>query len=114
MNTSRILSIIVLVLVLAALGYAAYYFSSNQDTPPAEITVNFTQVGTTIRNNPGFKPDVWYLSYEKPGQPALSVELDFNSVAAPYIDLTVGQRVEVKGMLHDSVVVVQSITPVEY
>jgi hypothetical protein len=40
--------------------------------------INFDQRGYFVKDNPGLKPDVWYLIYEKPGAPALSVELIFD------------------------------------
>ena len=73
---------------------------------------SFSADGNLIRNSPGFKPDVWYLSYEMPGQPGLSVELDLNSVDAPYIDLREGKRVHVEGMREGGVLLVKSITAV--
>ena len=74
-------------------------------------TNTFDEVGNVIRNNPGLTPNVWYLTYEKPGAPALTVELDLNAVAAPYIDLTQGERVHVVGSRSGSVVVVSAISP---
>jgi spore germination protein GerM len=64
-----------------------------------------------MRNNPGFKPNVWYLSYERPGAPGLSVELNLNSVAAHAIDLAQGARVHIEGTLKGTTVIVTSITP---
>lgn len=43
------------------------------------IVVDFDEVGYFVKDNPGFKPGVWYLVYEKPGQPALYKELAFDS-----------------------------------
>lgn len=39
----------------------------------------FDETGHIIFDNPGFKRDVLYLSYEKPGAAALAVELLFDS-----------------------------------
>lgn len=65
-----------------------------------------------IKDNPGFKPGVWFLSYEKPGSPGLSVELDLTSVSTPYTPFSQGERVHIEGVLHGEVVRVDSITPV--
>lgn len=73
---------------------------------------SFSEDGNVTRNNPGQKPNLWYLVYEKQGAPSLYVELDLNSVVAPYIDLTQGERMHVEGILSDGVVTVYSITPV--
>jgi len=96
------LGIIVLIL-------AAWYFYAPQ-TPTPSLESNFTHDGVVMKDNPGFKPDIWFLSYEDPGSPGLSVELDLNSVPAPYISLTQGERVHVEGNLIGSVVTVRSIT----
>lgn len=42
---------------------------------PAAPAAMFDQEGNLVRNNPGMKAGVWYLVYEKPGQPALGSEL---------------------------------------
>ncbi len=77
---------------------------------------SFSAEGNVTRNNPGQKPDIWYLVYETPGKPSLSVELDLNSATNPYIELTQGERVRVEGILSGDVVTVKTITqasPVE-
>lgn len=71
--------------------------------------VNFSADGNAVRNNPGMKPNVWYLVYEKPGSPALTVELDLNSAVPPYIDLTQGERVHIEGQVHNEVVIVRAL-----
>ncbi len=35
-------------------------------------------MGHLVKDNPGLKVGVWYLVYEKPGTPALTVELLFD------------------------------------
>lgn len=39
----------------------------------------FTTEGNIVRNNPGLKPDTWYLVYESAGAPALTTELIFDA-----------------------------------
>jgi len=51
---------------------------------------NFAETGVLIINNPGLKEDTFYLVYEKPGAPALSQELSFESVT----DCFSGARVD--------------------
>jgi len=41
--------------------------------------INFNQTGHLIKDNPGLEAGVWYLVYEKPGAPALTVKLSFNN-----------------------------------
>jgi hypothetical protein len=101
--------------VIAAVGvvvlvFTAWYLYAPQTPAPAPED-NFAHDGVVIKDNPGFKTSVWFLSYEEPGSPGLSVELDLNSVPAPYISLTQGQRVHVEGTLRESVVTVSSIAP---
>jgi hypothetical protein len=76
------------------------------------MEINFSKDGNVTKDSPGFNPGVWYLSYEEPGKPGLSVALDLNSVSSSYISLTQGERVHVTGTLSRSVVTVQSITPI--
>lgn len=53
--------------------------SSEQPTTGCGVaSVSFDETGHFIKDNPGLKPGVWYLSYEKPGQPALYKELVFD------------------------------------
>lgn len=40
--------------------------------------IDFDEVGHFVKDNPGLKPGVWYLIYEKPGAAALSAELIFD------------------------------------
>jgi hypothetical protein len=40
---------------------------------------DFIQTGNLVKDNPGAKKGVWYLVYEKPGKPALTAELVFDS-----------------------------------
>jgi len=106
MGRLTIIGILAILAIVA--GGAIWYWSASVP----QDTTTFSTDGNLTRNNPGQKPDVWYLVYEKPGSPGLSVELDLNSVAAPYISLTQGTRVHVTGTLRGSMVTVQSITPV--
>jgi hypothetical protein len=45
----------------------------------ASTAVNFNETGHLVKDNPGLKPGVWFLVYEKPGVPALTTELSFDS-----------------------------------
>lgn len=103
-------ALIFVIVAVIALG-AGWYFYASQN-PASPIEVNFSHDGVVIKDNPGFKSGVWFFSYEEPGSPGLSVELDLNSVPAPYILLTQGERVHVEGSLRGSVVTVRSITAI--
>lgn len=104
MNKYFIVIVSVFVLVIATW----YFYVSPGPTPLLED--NFIYDGVVIKNNPGFKPDVWFLSYEEPGSPGLSVELDLSTVPAPLALLSQGERVHIEGTLRGSVVTVRSIT----
>mgnify|MGYP006195663719 FL=1 len=41
----------------------------------------FEREGNLTRNNPGMEPDIWYLIYEEPGQPALNTQLVFDATS---------------------------------
>ncbi len=110
MERSKILNIAAILLLIIVVGFFAYNFgASSTDTPPEEI--NFNEEGNLIKNNPGFKPGVWFLVYEKAGSPALSVELLFEKIEEP--NLTVGQRVYVEGILNGSVVSVTKLESID-
>lgn len=47
-----------------------------EDTPA--VSYDFEQTGNLTRNNPGLTPGVWYLQYEEPGQPGLTMRLSFD------------------------------------
>lgn len=115
LGLAGLLALIAIVL-LGVWYWAAFTISPFMSQPAFKddlITpTSFSQDGTVTRNNPGQKPNVWYLVYEKPGAPALSAELDLNSVVAPYIDITQGERMYVEGTLRGNIVTVRSITPI--
>ncbi len=79
-------------------------------TPPVpDVITNFSEDGNVTHNNPGQKPDVWYLVYEKPGTPGASVELLFDKIQEPI--LSQGERVHVEGVLTGNVVSVVNLIP---
>ena len=102
------ITILAAILVIAVASYLGYVSAPIAHAPtksgqePATTTPSFIADGNVVRNNPGLKPNVWYLVYEKPGAPALTLELDLNAAVQPYIDLSQGQRVHVEGDLTSS------------
>lgn len=72
---------------------------------PAE---SFSVDGTLTKDNPGQEMGYWYLVYEEPGKPALSVQLRFGQTALPA--LQVGERVHVSGNKNGDTVTVTTIT----
>lgn len=74
----------------------------NEDDKP-----NFTKSGYLIKNNPGLKPNVWYLSYEEAGSPGSLAELKFAS--APDSGYKVGDKVVVTGIKAGSVLTVSEM-----
>ena len=98
--------------IIGATGLSLWYISHptiSPSNPPAGEA--FVHDGVVIKDNPGFKPGVWYLSYEEPGSPGLSIALDLNAVPVPYISLEQGERVHVEGTRVDSSVLVRTIAP---
>jgi hypothetical protein len=75
------------------------------------VQASFSADGNLARNNPGQTPNVWYLVYEGPGAPALTVALDLSVLETSSTALAVGDRVHVEGTRKDDVVMVNAITP---
>lgn len=105
MNKYLLVTIGVLILILGTL----YLYTSKSPTL-SEQESSFSHDGVVLKDNPGFKPGVWFLSYEEPGSPGLSVELNLNSVEVSHISLSQGERVRVEGTLYGNVVAVRTIT----
>ena len=77
----------------------------------------FEESGVLTMNNPGFKIDAWYLSYETPGMPGLNAELIFDDNTQCFSgaesisceDLHFGLHTEVQGTILESVVHVDTL-----
>lgn len=67
------IKIVFVVLVLIVMVFSAWRFLGSVGTD-----INFDETGHFVKDNPGLKPGVWYLIYEKPGAPALMAELVFD------------------------------------
>jgi len=84
-----------------------------------EIQTNFSETGNLVKDNPGLKPGVWYLVYEKPGAPALNAEIKFNedslcqigavSKSCQQTVLEGGDRVEVTGWEINDILIVKNM-----
>jgi len=84
-----------------------------------ETQANFSETGNLVKDNPGFKPGVWYLVYEKPGAPALNAELKFNedsfcqvgsvSQSCQITPFEAGDRAQVTGWKIDDAVIVKNM-----
>ncbi|WP_366535671.1 hypothetical protein, partial [Streptococcus pneumoniae] len=68
MNRYLLATLSVIIIAFAAW----YFFSAPTPTPPIQEAINFIHDGVVLKDNPGFTPGVWYLSYEEPGSPGLS------------------------------------------
>lgn len=62
--------------LLLVVGAALWYFFAPGEVLPPQA---FYGEGNLVKNNPGLTPDVWYLVYEEPGFPGLSVPLSFDA-----------------------------------
>ena len=92
--------------------------------PEPEVSEEeFNEAGNLVKDNPGLEPGVWYLSYEKPGKPALTKKLVFvesstcidgseDSGCSPE-ELIVGSRVRITGSEEGGAVVVSRLELVE-
>ena len=91
---------------------------------PVQNEFNFFATGNMVKNNPGLKPDTWYLVYEEPGATALTVELKFDQNSKCNVEnmqvlcastnsadfFQQGEKVTVQGVKTDNVVLVQEVT----
>jgi len=85
-----------------------------------ESATNFSETGNIVKDNPGLKPGIWYLVYEKPGAAALNVELSFNekslceigAVSQPCLAtiFETGDKIQVIGQKTDNIVAVTNLT----
>ncbi len=106
-----VLSVVVLLVAGAVVIYLELKDFSvlSPNTNGGRVTpeeVNFNQVGNLLRDNPGLKPGVWYLSYGEPGKPGLKAELQFISQNS---DLQIGERVHIEGHETNEVVIVSKL-----
>jgi len=81
---------------------------------------DFLKIGNLVQNNPGLEPGIPYLIYEEPGQPALSVKLEFDALSA-YVSQgralilsglsasQQGQRVALEGIQKEGGVLIRKI-----
>jgi hypothetical protein len=112
----KILLLILIILIAAVVAVLIF------DRPKKEgeiLPTNFSEIGNLIRNNPGFVTDAWYLSYEKPGQSGLSVELSFDSESrcngstCAVSKFPEGSRVTVQGQKENNRVLVTSLEMID-
>lgn len=81
-----------IILLTVAIGYFASFAFKQGNMPgygnnnSGRQTANFEQRGVLVINNPGLKPDTWYLVYEQPGAPAINAQLKFNSESVCFIN----------------------------
>ncbi|OGE74050.1 MAG: hypothetical protein A3I07_01200 [Candidatus Doudnabacteria bacterium RIFCSPLOWO2_02_FULL_42_9] len=122
--TLNLLKNIAAVVVLILIGLAVERFAIRRESPPPiPQETNFDFTGHIVRNNPGLKPDTWYLIYEKPGQPALNVELKFDEKSFCFVNdqsifcseytFTVGQAIHVEGVEKDNIVLIRQMIVLE-
>ncbi len=115
MNWKTILGIVALPVIATIL----WFISAQYRAPEAPAPAAFSHEGNLIQNNPGLEPGAWYLAYEEPGAPGLSVQLlfDHESRCGSEGRLTIcnisfdqGQHVKVEGELIGEVVHVTKLT----
>ena len=112
----------VIAFCLVLFGGVAYWFMSQKSPSSASLPSGaaFVEDGHIAKNNPGLKPGVWFLSYEKPGESAQLRELSFSAdsicsgkttsgTCAPEIFIQ-GRSAHVEGIVSDSIVRVQHMT----
>lgn len=115
----------ILIIAAAIIGGAGYYgwqwnAKQNNIVPGPETPHNFEATGNLVRNNPGMKENTWFLVYERPGAPAMNIELSFSdsskcfvgasSTACSEIGVPNGSRANVEGNILKTVVDVSSLS----
>lgn len=133
MRKTIIVLVIILLVGLGAIGYFGWEAfrgspnNGNGTTTPTSTNgnnnggqINFMGEGNLVRNNPGLKPNIWYLVYEQTDAPALTVELSFNnssvclfsvtSVDCSKLSMPNGSRAQVQGAQVGNVVTVSMLT----
>ncbi len=115
-NTNRGISLVIMILsviVLMIIGLFVYqeFFSFKG----GEDNINFSETGNLMINNPGFKENIWYLSYEVPGSPANNVKLSFSDDSVcknesnSCSNLITGDRVDIKGVENNGIILVKEL-----
>jgi hypothetical protein len=115
-ETNKGISLVIMILgviVLMIIGLFVYreFLSSSGE----ENNINFSQEGNLIINNPGFENNIWYLSYESSGSPTNSAKLSFDkdsvckSASGSCSNLTIGERVNIKGIRSNEIVLVKEL-----
>lgn len=112
-------AIVIAAIVLYGTGFSP---KNRQDGENDAITpeIDFRETGNMVKNNPGFKPDAWYLVYEKPGAPAMNKELVFDGqsrckadgetgICVPS-DFGQGERAAVEGVSRNGAVQVRILS----
>jgi hypothetical protein len=119
------LKIIAAIITLILIGIVVEKFAIDREDPESipQEELNFDVTGHIVRNNPGLKPNTWYLVYEHVGQPAQNVELKFDdksfcfandqSVLCDEYPFRNGQVIHVEGIEKDRVVLVRQIIIME-
>jgi hypothetical protein len=115
-DTNKGISLVIMILsviVLMIIGLFVYqeFFSSKG----GEDNINFSETGNLIINNSGFEENIWYLSYEVPGSSANSVKLSFSDDSVcknesnSCSNLITGDRVDIKGVESNGIVLVKEL-----
>lgn len=107
------------ILAIPLIMIAGWYLLTKYFPDENVVRTHFAQEGNIVKDNPGFEPGVWYLAYEEPGAPGLSVPLVFDDssrcgseemLKVCDISFVQGERVRVEGTKEGNVVRVISLT----
>lgn len=106
-------------ILLVPLVLIGAWFWYGREIPPEPVLFStFVQEGNLIKDNPGFLPGIWYLSYERAGFPGTFVPLIFNHDSRCGIDgdfrvcnisFEQGERVRIEGVETDDAIVVHHL-----
>lgn len=127
-----VIAIVFIIAAVSAAVYFGFFFKKGSPTNPSltnsqsagegTSNINFEKIGNLVRNNPGLKADVWYLTYEEAGKPALNTELAITAsstclygmdreLPCELLEFDQGERVKITGAETEGAVAVKTIMP---
>ena len=124
MNNRRLALLLGLVAILCGIvGFMVAKRTPPSPTPEPNqpFTGTFRETGNLVKDSPGLKRGVWYLSYERPGQPGLYSELIFTVTSTCLTNLGLprscpgqgflqGERATVEGIERDNTISVSRLS----
>jgi hypothetical protein len=118
-NNKGVSLIIIILGVIFFMIISLFVYQEFLSAKGEEDNINFSKIGNLLIDNPGFDVNTWYLSYETAGDPANNAKLLFDgesickneSNSCSY--LFAGDRVDIKGIESNGIVLVKELKVVD-